>query len=77
MQKAREKRVNGLNVKIVYDEINKELSGVYYPSSQSSELRETPQVHRQKEKVKKSTGMSTPELSGELSTALMLQRSDP
>ena len=42
-----------------------------------SELRDTRQVHRQKEKSKKSKGMSTPELSGELSTAIMLRRSNP
>ena len=77
LKKAREKCVNGLNAKTVYDEINKESGGVYYSSSQSIELRDTRQVHRQKEKAKKSTRMSTPKLSGQLSTAIMLQRSDP
>ena len=37
-QKAGEKCVNGLNAKTVYDEINKESSGVYYSFSQSNEL---------------------------------------
>ena len=69
--------MNGLNTKTVYHEINKELGGVYYSSSQSSELRDTQQVHRKKEKAKKSKGVSVPELSGELSTTIMLQRSDP
>ena len=35
------------------------------------------QVHRQKEKVKMTKGMSTLGFSGELSTAIMLQRSGP
>ena len=57
-QKAREKRVNGLNVKIVYDEVNKELSGVYYPSSKSSELRETPTKRKgKKEQRNEHTGI--------------------
>ena len=77
LQKAREKCVNGLNAKTIYDKINKESSGVYYSPSQSNELRDTRQVHRQKEKAKKSKTMSTLELSGELSTAIMLQLSDP
>ena len=47
-QKTSEKCVNGLNAKIVYDEISKESGGVYYSSSQSSELRDMRQVHRQK-----------------------------
>ena len=64
--------MNGLNAKTVYDEINKESGGGYYSSSQSSELRDTRQMQG-----KKSKGMSRPELSGELSTAIMLQRSDP
>ena len=38
--------MNGLNVKTVYDEINKGQGGVYYSSSQSSELRDTRQVYR-------------------------------
>ena len=69
LQKARDKCVNGLNVKTLYDEINKESGGIYYSSSQVSELRVTRQVHRQKEKAKKSKGMSTLELLGELSAA--------
>ena len=69
--------MNGLYAKTIYDKINKESSGVYYSSSQSNELRDTRQVHRQKEKAKKSKALSTLELSGELSTAIMLQRSDP
>ena len=77
LQKAREKCVNGLNAKTVYDEINKESGGVYYSSSQSSELRDMRQVHRQKEKAKVTKGMSALGFSGELSTAIMLQRSDP
>ena len=77
MQKAREKCVNKLNVKIVYDEINKESGGVYYSSSQSSKLRDMQQVHRQKEKAKMTKGMNTPGFSGELSTAKNLQHSDP
>ena len=75
MQKSRETCVNGLNAKTVYDKTNKESSGVYYSSSQSSELRDTQQVLRQKEYAKMNKGMSTPEFSGELSTAIMLQRS--
>ena len=59
------------------DEINKESGGVYYSSSQSSELRDMRQVHRQKEKAKVTKGMSSLGFSGELSTAIMLQRSDP
>ena len=35
------------------------------------------QVHRQKEKAKVTKGMSSLGFSGELSTAIMLQRSDP
>ena len=79
LQKAREKCVNGLNAKTVYDEINKESGGVYYSSSQSSELRDMRQVHRQKEKAKGKVtkGISALGFSGELSTAIMLQRSDP
>ena len=78
-EKAREKCVNGLNAKTVYDEINKESGGVYYSSSQSSELRDMRQVHQQKEKAKGKVtkGISTLGFSGELSTAIMLQRSDP
>ena len=38
LQKAREKCVNMLNAKTVYDKINKESGGVYYSSSKSSEL---------------------------------------
>ena len=68
--------MNGLNAKTVYDEINKESGGVYYSSSQSSELRDMRQVHRQKEKAKVTKGMSALGFS-ELSTAIMLQRSDP
>ena len=75
MQKSRETCVNGLNAKTVYDKTNKESSGVYYSSSQSSELRDTQQVLRQKEYAKMNKGMSTPEFLGELSTAIMLQRS--
>ena len=41
---------NWLNAKTVYDEINKELGGVYYSSSQSSEIEDTRQVHRQEKK---------------------------
>ena len=44
---------NWLNAKTVYDEINKELGGVYYSSSQSSEIEDTRQVHRQEKKKKK------------------------
>ena len=77
MQKSRETCVNGLNAKTVYDKTNKESSGAYYSSSQSSELRDTQQVLRQKEYAKMTKGMSTPEFSGELSTAIMLQRSYP
>ena len=69
--------MNRSNAKTVYDEINRESGEVCYSSLHSSELRDTRQVHRQKEKTKKSKGMSTPELSGELLTAIMLQRSDP
>ena len=69
--------MNGQNAKTIYDEINKESGGVYYSSLQSSELLDTRQGQRQKEKAKKSKGMSTPKLSGELSMAIMLQRSDP
>ena len=69
--------MNGLNAKTVYDEVNNESGGVYYLSSQSSKLRDTRQVHRPKEKAKMSNGMSTSKLSGELSTAIMLQHSDP
>ena len=71
--------MNGLNAKTVYDEINKESGGVYYSSSQSSELRDMRQVHRQKEKAKGKVtkGISALGFSGELSTAIMLQRSDP
>ena len=58
-------------------EINKESAGVYYSSSQSSELRDMQQVHRQKEIAKVAKGISTLGFSGELSTAIMLQRSDP
>ena len=76
-QKAREKCVNGLNANTVYDEINKESGEVYYSSLQSSELRDMRQVHRQKEKVKVTKRMSALGFSGELSTAIMLQRSDP
>ena len=60
---------------IPYEETNKESGEVYYSSSRSSELRDTWQMHRQKEKTKKSKGMSTPEFSGELSAAIMLQHS--
>ena len=35
------------------------------------------QVHRQKEKAKVTKGMSAMGFSGELTTAIMLQRSDP
>ena len=69
--------MNGLNAKTVYDEINKESGGVYYSSSQSSELRDMQQVHQQKEIAKVAKGISTLGFSGELSTAIMLQRSDP
>ena len=61
LQKARQKCVNGLNAKTVNDEIIKESGGVYSSSSQSSELRNTRQVHRQKAKAKMTKGMSTPE----------------
>ena len=79
LQKTREKCVNGLNAKAIHDEINKESGGVYYSSSQSSELRDMRQVHRQKEKAKGKVtkGISTLGFSGELSTAIILQRSDP
>ena len=79
MQKTREKCVNGLNAKTVYDEINKESGGAYCSSSQSSELRDMQQVHRQNEKAKGKVtkGISALGFSGELSTAIMLQRSDP
>ena len=76
LQKSTGKCVNGLNTKNVYNETNKESGGVYYRSSQSSELQDRRQVHRQKEKAKKCKGMSASELLGELSTAIMLQRSD-
>ena len=76
LQKSTGKCVNGLNTKNVYNETNKESGGVYYQSSQSSELQDRRQVHRQKEKAKKCKGMSASELLGELSTAMMLQRSD-
>ena len=66
--------MNGLNAKTVYNEINKESGGIYYSSSKSSELRDMRQVHQQKEKAK---GISALRFSGELSTAIMLQRSDP
>ena len=46
LRKAREKCMNGLNAKTIYDEINKEQGGVCYSSSQSSELRDTRQVYR-------------------------------
>ena len=79
MQKTREKCVNGLNAKTVYDEINKQSGGVYYSSSQSSELGDMRQVHRQKEKTKGKVTKTISALgfSGELSTAIMLKRSDP
>ena len=77
MQKARQKCVNGLNAKTVNDEIIKESGGVYSSSSQSSELRNTRQVHHQKEKAKMTKEMSTPEFSGELSKAIILPRSNP
>ena len=63
-QKAREKCVNGLNAKTVHDKINKLSGGVYSSSSQSSELRDTRQVHRRKEKAKTSKRISTQELAG-------------
>ena len=69
--------MNGLNIKSVYDEINKESGGVYYSSSRSSKLRDTRQVHLQKEEAKIIKGISTPKFSGELSTVITLQRSDP
>ena len=71
--------MNGLNAKTVYDEINTESGGVYYSSSQSNELRDMRQVQRQKEKAKGKVtkGISALGFSGELSTAIMLQRSDP
>ena len=65
--------MNGLTV---YDQMNKESGEVYYSSSKSSELRNTWQLYRQKEKAKMTKRISTPEFSGELSTAIMLQRSD-
>ena len=76
-QKAREKCVNGLNVKTIYNEINKKSGGVFYSSSQSSDLQDMRQVHQQKEKAKITKGMSTLGFLGELSTAIMLQHSDP
>ena len=76
LQKSREKCVNGLNTKNVYNETNKESGGVYYRSSQSSELQDRRQVHRQKEKAKKCKEMSASKLLGELSTVIMLPRSD-
>ena len=56
--------------------MNKESGEVYYSSSKNSELRNTRQLYRQKEKAKMTKRISTPEFSGELSTAIMLQRSD-
>ena len=53
--------MTGLNVETVYNEINKESGGVYYASSQSSELRDTRQVKvknkRQKEQRNEHTGI--------------------
>ena len=63
LQKTRKKCVNDLNARTVYDEINKESGGVYYLSSQSSELRHMRQVHQQKEKAKVTKGMSSLEFS--------------
>ena len=79
LQKTREKCVTGLNGKTVYDKINKESGGVYYWSSHSSELRDMRQVHRLKEKTKGKVtkGISALGFSGELSMAIMQQRSDP
>ena len=68
--------MSGLNIKTVYDEINKESGGVYYSSSQSSKLRDIRQVH-QKEKKKMTKRMNTPGFPGVSSTAIMLQQSDP
>lgn len=44
---------------------------------QSSKLRDRRQAHGQKEKTKKSKGMSTPELLAELSVSIILLRFDP
>ena len=44
--------MSGLNIKTVYDEINKESGEVYYSSSQSSKLRDIRQVHQKKKKKK-------------------------
>ena len=65
------------NAKTVYDEINKKLGESYYPSSQSSELRDTRQVHQQKQKAKMTKAKSALEFPGDLSTTIMLQSSDP
>ena len=77
LRKAGKKCVNWLNVKTVYDEINKESGGAYDFSSQRNELRNTRQVNRQSEKAKMTKGMGIPEFSAKLSTTTMLQRSDP
>ena len=69
--------MSGLNIKTVYDEINKESGGVYYSSSQSSKLRDIRQVHQQKKTKKMTKRMNTPGFSGVLSTAIILQQSDP
>ena len=69
--------MNGLNVKTIYNKINKKSGGVFYSSSQSSDLQDMRQVHQQKEKAKITKGMSTLGFLGELSTAIMLQHSDP
>ena len=77
LQNAREKCVNGLNTETVYDELNKESGGVYYSSHKVVYYETRDKYTDKKKKTKDSKGMSTPELSGELSTAITLQRSDP
>ena len=63
LRKAGKKCVNWLNVKTVYDEINKESGGAYDFSSKRNELRNKRQVNRQKEKAKMTKGMGIPKFS--------------
>ena len=77
LEKAREKCVNGLNAKTVCDKISKD-SGEYIIRLHKVVNYETCGKYIDKKKrQKKNKGLRAMELSGQLSAAIMLQRSDP
>ena len=53
LEKTKENLSKGMSPKKVYSQISDDSGGVFYSTSQSNELRDTRQVYRQSENLKK------------------------